>query len=253
MVGKKKSKKNENVEPHFLAAQKVYFDFYKQHFKDSDGFYLVPDWTDGKGGMERRSLKLILQTLRQISERKNIEWTEEEMKKRFTEFLGKAMCHNLVKRELLCCMMNRFKFEILSSAYNPHLSRKIRELWYINNPDYPIDEDKDRAASEIIAGFLKQQFVLSSLQITDDAILSSWATIINFIKQDEFWKNKSLKSISNNLQEFVYKIKSRKNGQTNSDTKTKQRNSYKTAGQEVFADRLRQRLDAIQRSKSENN
>lgn len=214
MEKKPSRKKSTSIPPekYFGRAVEEYFAFHKDHYRDEDGFRLSPNWNDVKAGMERRSLKFILQTLRQISEGKKIEWTEEQMVINLNRFMEKSHNHQLVRKNFMCCMMNRFKFDILSSSYDPNLSKKLREIWYFENPEYTRDDDKDRAASEVIVGFLKQQYVLASVEFTEDSVLQSWRVIIRHIKQDEFWNQKSLKSISNNMQEFVNRIKSNRNG-----------------------------------------
>lgn len=207
-------------EKFFAKAIELYFSFHKHNYKDEDGFALAPSWNGAKRGMEMRSLKLILETLRQIAEGKNAEWTEERMINDFNLFLEKSYNHSLVRKNFLCAIMNRFKFDILSSNYNPQLAKKVREWWYFENKEYTVDVDKDREASEIIVVFLKKQFVVNSIQFTEDALIQSWRTIIKHIKSDSFWSIKSLKSIANHMQEFVNKIKANQNGRNNNLDRT---------------------------------
>jgi len=209
-------KEKDAPEKYFAKAIDLYTSFHKHHFKDNEGYALAPDWKGPKRGKEFRSLKLLLQTLRQISEGKGFEWTEEEMKKSFESFLEKSYNHSLVRKNFLVAMMNRYKFDILSSSYNPQIAKKIREWFYFEFKEYTVVPDKDREASEIIAAFLKQQFVLANKEFTEDAAISSWRTIMKEIKSDQFWSVKPLKSIANNLQEFVNKIKLKQNGNYNS-------------------------------------
>lgn len=225
MAKKLNSEKKEKAAPekHFARAVELFFKFHKSHYRDRDGFALEPSWNAGTRGMEYSSLKKILTTLREISEGKGFEWTEDRMTHEFNIFMEQAYNHTICKKNFLCCMMNRFKFDILSSTFNPHLSKKIREVWYFENPDYPVDVEKDRFASEVIVGFLKQQFVLSGKEATEQAMVSSWNVIVQWLKWDDFWWKKSLRSISNNLQEFVQRIKSEKNGSVNRGDNSKQR------------------------------
>lgn len=209
----KKINKSAPPEKYFAKAIALYYSYHKNFFKDEDGYALAPNWGGNIRGMEMRALKLLLIDLRKIAEGKGFEWTEEKMIEDFSRFLEKAYEHRLVRNNYLCCMMNRFKFDILSSSYNPSIAKKIRERWYYKNPDYTVDVDKDRAASEIIVGFLKQQIILAGKEFNEAITLSSAEVIFNFVKNDPFWAKKSLKSISNNLQELVNKIKSGRNGQ----------------------------------------
>lgn len=209
----KKIDKKEKAPPEkfFQRAIKVYFGFHSTHFRDEDGYGLSPDWRE-KRGMEMKGLKMILTTLRELCEAKGDEWTEDRMVLDFTKFLERAMNHFLVKKNFLCCMMNRFKIDILSASYNPHLSKKIMEEWYKNFPNYTRDDDRDKKASEVFIGFLKQQYLIAGLLFTDDSVMGSVRTIITHVRDDEFWSKKSMRSVANNLQEFVTKIKSNKNG-----------------------------------------
>lgn len=250
---KKESTVKEKIppEPFFVLAIELFFAFHKHHFRDESGFMLSPNWEGGKRGMEMKGLKLLLTTLRQISEGKNIEWTAEQIKIDFNKFLEKAYSNTFLRKNFLCCMLNRYKFDILSSTYNPALAKKIREIWYYNFPVYAVDVEKDTAASEIIVGFLKQQFVLAGMNFTETSMVASFNVIVNFIKDDDFWKMKSLKSISNNLQEFVNKIKSQ-NGKSTTTLPRKNGANYKTRGNEAFADRLKNKLESIQRNRKED-
>lgn len=234
---KKENTKKEKVapEPHFVLAVELFFAFHKHHFRDEDGFMLAPNWEGGKRGMEMKGLKLLLTTLRQISEGKNIEWSADQIKIDFNKFLEKAYSNTFLRKNFLCCMLNRYKFDILSSAYNPALAKKIREVWYYNFPDYTVDVEKDAAASEVIVGFLKQQFVLASMNFTETSMLASMRVIIDFIKADDFWNKKSLKSISNNLQEFVNKIKASKNGSTTTKQNSGGQKPFSTSDSKIAA------------------
>lgn len=208
---KQSEEKKEKAPPEKFFARAIdeFFGFHKSRFKDEDGFSLSPSWNNATRGMEMRSLKLILVTLREIAEGKNVEWTEERMVLDFNKFLERAYSKPFVRKNFLCCMMNRYKFDILSSSYNPNLSKKVLEVCYALLPDYTQDKEKDIAAAEIMIGFLKQQYILNSIEFEERSVLQSVKVIISEVQKDNFWNTKSLKSISNNLQEFVNRIKSR--------------------------------------------
>lgn len=243
----KKKEEETGPEKFFAKAISEYFSFHKSKFTDDDGFALSPDWNGVKRGMELKSLKLLLETLRTISERKNFEWTEEKMVFDFRRFMEKCMLHNLVRKDFRVSMMNRFKIEILSSSYNPELSKKILTVWYELNPDYTRVFDKDKISAEKITAFFKTQYALSSVEFSEQSVLASARLIFETVKEDQFWSVKPLRAIANNMQEFVNKIKQKKNEKSNSGNRQrKQFVSSKTAGQEVFADRLRDRLEKFQ-------
>lgn len=188
----------------------TYFAFFKDHFRDEDGFRLSPDWSPAKRGMESKALKEIIIKLRTIAEEKNIEWTEEYAVSEFTKFLKKAHSVEFYRRGFLCCLLNKYKNQILTIVLNTDFVRKILEVWYFEFNGYARDYENDKLAADRIANFLKEQFVNNNLNYTEEAALASLKVLIVHIQGDEFWCNKSLKSISNHLQEFVNKIKNEK-------------------------------------------
>jgi hypothetical protein len=220
---KKNEEKKERVPPEnfWKRLTDTYFSFYRKHFKDDDGYPLSPDWSPQKIGMEAGALKKIITFLRQIAEGKKIDWTEEYASYQLERFLEKAYNDQFIKRNFYCAMLNKKKVDILVSTYNPALAKKILEMWYFDFPGYARDYDKDKAGAEIIIGFMKQQYLLASKEFTEESVLGSIRLIFLTVKDDEWWCKKSLKSISNNLQEFVNKIKANKNGRNNNTGSTK--------------------------------
>lgn len=208
--GEKKEKKPP--EQFWQKLVDVYFQFYKSHFRDNDGYALSPDWSGAKVGMEAKGLKEIIVRLRTIAEEKNIEWSEGYAVDQLNGFLEKAYNDKFFRKSFLCCVMNKFKTQIIVSENNSVLINKILEAWYYGFPNYSVDRDLDREAAEVIITFLKSQFKNANINFTDEAAVQSFEQIVNYIKTDEFWMDKSLKSISRNLQEFVNKIKANKNG-----------------------------------------
>lgn len=215
---KKNEEKREKAgaEKFWQPLVKVFFDFHKKHFKDEDGYPLSPDWSPQKIGMESAALKKIITFLREIAEGKKIEWTEEYAKEQLNTFFEKAHSNPdpFYRKNFYCAFLNKYKVHILISTYNPALVKKILEMWYFDFPGYTRDLDKDRVAAEIIIGFMKQQYLLVSKEFTEESMLGTVRLIFITVKDDEWWCKKSLKSIANNLQEFVNKIKAAKNGRT---------------------------------------
>lgn len=211
MVEKKIIKKSSPAAPpekYFKELAYVFFEVHEKLFKDQDGYPLSPNWRDPqKRGMESKGLKGIITTLREIAEGKKIEWTLEYAKEQFSQFLYKANAKPFLRKNFMCIMLNKYKVDILSSAYNPDFVKLILELWYFEFPNYTVDREKDQAASEIIVGYLKQQYLLKSIEFSKESVTQSMKTIIRTIKYDEFWNKKSLKSIANNFQEVINKIK----------------------------------------------
>jgi len=210
-VAEKKEK--AGVEKYWQRLVKVYFDIYKENFKDSDGYPLEPNWKGPLVGMESKALKLIIIRLREIAEAKNFDWTEMYAVDQLTIFFKKALLKPFLAKSFQCCLLNKYKDELIVSEYVNPMVNKILELFYQINPNYAADKVIDRGAGEIIVGFLKANFLRANILFEEKAVLQSVRTIFIFVRQDPFWKEKSLKSISNNLQEFVNKIKSNANGQ----------------------------------------
>jgi hypothetical protein len=107
--------------------------------------------------------------------------------------------------------MNKYKDQIIVSELHFSLSKKILSHWYELFPDKK-DSDRDIKGSEIIIGYLKQQYLQNGLVFNEASVLGTIRTIFHHIQQDEFWSKKSLVSVGYNISEFVIKIKSQKNG-----------------------------------------
>lgn len=215
-----KKKDKPTPEKFWQKLVDVYFQFYKEHFRDQDGFMLTPDWSKEKVGMEAKGLKGVITTLRTIAEEKNIDWTEEYAVSDLQKFLEKAYYIPFLQKSFLCCLLNKCKNEVIRSDSNPNLVRQILELWYFEFNNYTRDFSNDRAAAEKIILFLKEQYEISNIVFSEASILTTTKVLINHIKGNCFWATKSLKTISNNLQDLINKIKSDKNG--NDKTATRQ-------------------------------
>lgn len=206
------NKQRPAPEKYWQSLVDVYFAFYKDHFRDNDGFKMTPDWSPAKRGMEARGLKGIIQRLRTIAEEKNIEWSEQYAKESIGLFFEKAYTITFLKNNFMCCMLNKYKDQvIISENINPNLVTQILEVWYFNFPEYTVERDTDRVAASKIVSFLKDQYKTASIVFSEPSVIQTVNVLVKFIKEDEFWKTKSLKSISYNMQELINKIKS-KNG-----------------------------------------
>lgn len=216
----------------------TYFIFFKTHFRDEDGFQLSPDWSPVKRGMESKALKEIIIKLRNLAEEKNIEWEELYAVEQLNKFFQKAYSDTFYRKGFLCCVMNKYKNQILTIVLNTEMVKKILEVWYFEFKDYARDYENDKAAADKIANFLKEQFVNNNLNYTEDAALASLKVLIEHIKGDDFWKDKALRSISNHLQEFVNKIKNekqqRERGGINRGSNTSQR-PFSTSDSKIAA------------------
>lgn len=205
-------------EKYYTQLLEIYFGFHRTHFIDDDGFGITPDWSGNVRGMEARSLKLLITWLRGRAEEKNQEWTLEQAKKNFTAFLEKAYTIPFLKNSFLCCLLYKYRLQVASKHVDVTLSQMIREFWYKENPNYTKDLDRDNFGCDVIVGFLKQQFIQGGIEFSNTAALQSFQVIVRHIQGDEWWKDKSLRTIANHMQEFVNKIKS-KNGRESKATR----------------------------------
>lgn len=192
---------------------KTYFMFYRRRVIDPDGFPLDPDWNEQKRGMEAKGFKEIIVKLRTITEAKNIEWTEAVAIDEVHNFLQKGYNIPFIKKTMLCCIMNKFKDMIICSEYTPSLVEKVLNEWYKLFPEYTRDHERDKTAAQITIGYLKQQYIQKNILFTDVSVVQSVNLILRHVKADEWWSQKTFRTVANNLHEFVSKINAnKKNG-----------------------------------------
>lgn len=83
---------------------------------------------------------------------------------------------------------------------------------------------------------------------SEELALKSLKVFLDFCFADSWLhKNFLLFNLNRQKDKIFFQIKQTMDGKSNASSETgKQRSSFKTAGQEVFADRLRQRLEKLQ-------
>lgn len=90
---------------------------------------------------------------------------------------------------------------------------QILQTWYQSFPTYTKSKTDDYPAVLRIINFMIEQHGLKG--VSDDEskekIKNTFAQISEEIKKDQFWINKPIKSIANNIQEFYNKIKNPQN------------------------------------------
>lgn len=74
------------------------------------------------------------------------------------------------------------------------------------NPDYPFDKEYDFKPLRKCAEFIVKQAVKSG-NISIDGFIPVWELIYSTACSDPFYKDKSLATISNHIQEFFQKAK----------------------------------------------
>lgn len=120
---------------------------------------------------------------------------------------------------------------------------KMCSIWYEHFPVYTSDRENDYAGMGKILQFIYRQAPnpkdIQELS-TQEKVINTLHLIADQVEKEPFWVNKPIKSIANNIQEFYNHIKNPLNGKSGSGTSgNKHISSYKTAGQDTFADRLK--------------
>lgn len=115
------------------------------------------------------------------------------------------------------------------------------KIWYDNFKTYTADKINDFDGMGKILQFIVRQAKVKNVQDveTHGKILATVSQIAEEVAKENFWANKPIKSIANNIQEFYNKIKNPKDGSTKSNSSP---TNYKTLGQDKFADRLESKL-----------
>lgn len=105
----------------------------------------------------------------------------------------------------------------------------ICEIWYEKFPFYTKSKEDDYPAAKKIAEFLQKLMKESVYEKKGkEEALEAFARIAQVIKEpsNQFWQTKPLKTIANNLQNFISQIKNpNKNGKSNSKKTVEQQRS----------------------------
>lgn len=121
---------------------------------------------------------------------------------------------------------------------------QILQNWYQTFPTYTKSKTDDFPAVLRIISFMMQQHGIPNMNEPDarEKILGTFEAVSQEIHKDQFWINKPLKSIANNIQEFYNKIKNPQNGSH------KQSSSRQAANKQSIDYLLGSISDDIQRS-----
>lgn len=111
-------------------------------------------------------------------------------------------------------------------------------------PKYPIDYNSDLEACLQIAykiarlnGWTKESVTNGRLEDT----LTQWQQIVTFSKTDKWYSSRSISDFNKEFQRLIQKITSDANSNNTANSTQASGGNYKTAGQNVFAERLRQK------------
>lgn len=126
---------------------------------------------------------------------------------------------------------------------------RMCKVWYEKFPTYTSDKQNDyEGMGKILQFIYRQANSRENIQesSTQEKIINTLSLVADQVSKDNFWVNKPLKSIANHIQEFYNKIKNPLDGKSNSSS-GKRANGYhsKTAGQEIYADKLAKGLTGL--------
>ncbi len=102
-------------------------------------------------------------------------------------------------------------------------------IWYNKFISYAKDQDQDFKAVGEILKFMVRQHAITDLNAARSQIEATFTQVADFVSKDNFWKNKPLKTIAKNIQEFYNKIKNV------TDEKQEFRNSLRAAFDERYS------------------
>lgn len=125
---------------------------------------------------------------------------------------------------------------------------KMCQLWYTSFPLYTQDRENDYSGMGKVLKFIYRQAKVDPTknQDTQEKTLNTLQLIADQVNREQFWVNKPIKSIANNIQEFYNKIKNPIDEQSTSNNSKTNGHNFKTAGQDGFADRLKNKLKNAQ-------
>lgn len=105
---------------------------------------------------------------------------------------------------------------------------QILQNWYETFPTYTKSKTDDYPAVLRIISFMMQQHGIPNMNEPDasEKIKGTFDAISQQIQNDQFWINKPLKSIANNIQEFYNKIKNPANGKKSSNIRDEVQHAF---------------------------
>lgn len=95
---------------------------------------------------------------------------------------------------------------------DPFLLTQMRDAVLRINPDYPFDMEYDAQPLRKSAEFILKQAQKAG-NISIDGFIPAWELIYKTAFNDPFYRDKSLNTISNHIQEFFQKAKNGQPGQ----------------------------------------
>lgn len=100
--------------------------------------------------------------------------------------------------------VNEIRDENFGKSENLLLVPEMFEIFKLHNPNYPGSKEKDYRPLFSIAGYLCEQGKLpGSPDLHRQQIIEAWEPICKVIKEDKFYSQKSLSTISNHIQEIL--------------------------------------------------
>ena len=105
---------------------------------------------------------------------------------------------------------------------------QILQNWYETFPTYTKSKADDFPAVLKIISFMLQQHGIPNMNSPDavEKIQGTFDAIAEEVKKDQFWINKPIKSIANNIQEFYNKIKNPVNGKKSTNLRAEVQHEF---------------------------
>lgn len=125
------------------------------------------------------------------------------------------------------------------SKVNDFLVPSLCQIWYTVFPTYTKDQKKDFPAAAEIFKFICEQHGILDFNAESDKIKATFQQIAEQVSKDNFWKNKPLKSIASNIQEFYNKIKNPINGNSTNQRRPSRAEQHQQGYKELYRDAAR--------------
>lgn len=132
----------------------------------------------------------------------------------------------------------------INNGVGKFLVSDMMVVWVKELPTYTKNEEKDSLACRSIADFIfKSEGIAHGFgdKESEKKVIESFRIVAKEVGKDNFWKNKSLASISNHIQEFYNRIK---NPVVNGTNKPSFNGSNKSSGAEELAENLHSKIIA---------
>lgn len=139
-LGAAKKRKKGVPTQYWQAMVKIWFDLYAELIPPPKGEEKAKPCFDT---VETAQMKIILKELRKRAEEKNIEWTEEEARKRWEAFLRHAFLDDWISRNFMLRIISTNKTKIFNNQITPKKNGNINQGSFGKKPHADINTSGD--------------------------------------------------------------------------------------------------------------